>query len=144
MGNAGAVGHAQRLHLTHPGGHVTTVHRGRCNLRAGSKTNAAAYDVTGVVPSRLTNGARAVPAGLDTLGGGREAGAPWEMRVRLGTPAIRANVTPTVTRPRRTEDGAPYGRLRNDRCGIQHNVHVTPSLTARLTASLKRTHTHTP
>ena len=32
------------------------------------------------------NGARAVPARLDTLGGGREAGAPWETRAQLVTP----------------------------------------------------------
>ena len=106
----------------------------------GCETNAAAYDVTGVVPSRLTNGARAAPAELHTLGCGREAGAPWKTRVPLVTPAIRANVAPAVTRTRCTEDGAPYGRVRIERCGIQPNgcdkIH--------LTAPLKHTHTHTP
>ena len=33
-----------------------------------------------------TNGARAVPAGLNALGGGCEAGAPWETWVQLVTP----------------------------------------------------------
>ncbi len=63
----------------------------------GCETNAAAYDVTGVVPSRLTNGARAVPAGLDTLGDRRGAGAPWVAWVLSVTLAIRANVAPAVT-----------------------------------------------
>ena len=63
----------------------------------GCDTNAAAYDVTGVVPSRLTNGARAAPAELHTLGCGREAGAPWVAWVLSVTLAIRANVAPAVT-----------------------------------------------
>ena len=87
----------------------------------GSETNAAAYDVTGVVPSRLTNGARAVPAGLDAWGGGREVGAPWKTRVSLVTPAIRNHLAPAISQPRCTEDGAPYGRQRNERCGMERN-----------------------
>ena len=52
----------------------------------GSVSNAAGYDAADTVAPRLTNGARAVPAGLDTLGCGRKAGAPWVTRVRLVTP----------------------------------------------------------
>ena len=106
----------------------------------GCETNAAAYDVTGVVPSRLTNGARAAPAGLHTLGCGREAGAPWKTRVPLVTPAIRPNVAPAVTQPRCTEDGAPYMQQRNRPCGIQRNGCEK----LYLTASQKRTLSHTP
>ena len=87
----------------------------------GSGTNAAAYDVTGVVPSRLTNGARAAPAELHTLGCGREAGAPWKTRVPLVTPAIRNHLAPAISQPRCTEDGAPYGRQRNRPCRMKRN-----------------------
>ena len=37
LGDVGAVGHAQRLRLTRPGGHSTAAHRGRCALRATAK-----------------------------------------------------------------------------------------------------------
>ena len=37
MGGVGAVGQAERLRLTRPGGHTTAAHRGRCALRAGGK-----------------------------------------------------------------------------------------------------------
>ena len=38
------------------------------------------------VGAPVKNGARAVPAGLDALSGGREAGAPRETRVQSATP----------------------------------------------------------
>ena len=38
------------------------------------------------VGAPVKNGARAVPAGLDMLGGGREAGAPWVTRVQSVKP----------------------------------------------------------
>ena len=63
--------------------------------------------------SPVRNGARAVPAGLHTLGGGREADAPYQTLELSATPAIRANVTPAVTQPRGVEDAAPYGRVRD-------------------------------
>ena len=84
----------------------------------GCETCAAGCAATDEVVSRLTNGARAVPAGLDTLGGGREAGAPWETPARLVTPNVCTQPTTAVTRPRGVEDAAPYGRQRNERCGI--------------------------
>ena len=74
--------------------------------------------MTDGVGAPVKNGARAVPAGYDTLGSGREACAPWESPARLVTPNGCNQPTPAVTRPRRTEDGAPYGRSQNERCGI--------------------------
>ena len=68
-----------------------------------------------------TNSARAVPAGLDTLGDGREASAPFASWSKSVTPAIRANVAPAITQPWCTEDGAPYGQQRNERCSMEHN-----------------------
>ena len=67
------------------------------------------------------NGARAVPAKLHTLGGGREASAPFASWSKSVTPAIRANVAPAITQPWCTEDGAPYGQQRNERCSMEHN-----------------------
>ena len=67
------------------------------------------------------NGARSVPAKLHTLGGGREASAPFASWSKSVTPAIRANVAPAITQPWCTEDGAPYGQQRNERCSMEHN-----------------------
>ena len=71
-----------------------------------------------------------MPAGLHTLGGGREMGVPWVTRVPLVTPNVRTQPTPAVTRPRGVEDAAPYGRLRNvgvsiavNRCVNAANLH---------------------
>ncbi len=66
------------------------------------------------------NGARAAPAGYDTWGGGREASAPFASWSKSATPAIRANVAPAITQPWCTEDGAPYGQQRNERCSMEH------------------------
>ena len=89
----------------------------------GCETNVAAYNAAGAIPSRLTNGARAVPAELHTLGGGREAGAPWVTRVQSATPNSCNEPGPAVPRPRGVEDAAPYGRLRNERFRVEHNGH---------------------
>ena len=55
------------------------------------------------------NGARAVPAILHTLGGGRKVGAPWVTRMQSAAPAIRTHLTPAIPQPRGVEDAAPYG-----------------------------------
>ena len=61
----------------------------------------------------VKNGARAVPAGYDTLGWWTLPGAPWITRLQAVTPNVRTQPTPAVTQPRGVEDAAPYGRLRN-------------------------------
>ena len=59
------------------------------------------------------NGARAVPAGLHTWGGGREAGASWETWAELAAPNVSTHPTPAIPQPRGVEDAAPYGRQRD-------------------------------
>ena len=76
VSDLGAAGHAQRLRLTRPGGHATAGRRGRRPLRATAERTLQHTTRQMRFPTP-TNGARAVPAGLDTLGGGREAGAPF-------------------------------------------------------------------
>ena len=46
VGNTGAIGHAGHPRQRCPGNPATAAHRGRCALRAGSKTNVAAWNVT--------------------------------------------------------------------------------------------------
>ena len=46
------------------------------------------------------------------------AGAPWETRVPSVTPNGCTQPAPAISQPRCTEDGAPYGRQQNERCGI--------------------------
>ena len=86
MGDAGKSGHAKPLRLTQP--RKSSTGRGVEDAApyGGCESNAAACMATDAVPSRLTNGARAVPAGLHTLGGGHEAGAPWVAWVLSVTP----------------------------------------------------------
>ena len=64
-------------------------------------------------PDARPNGARAVPAGLHTLGGGRKAGAPWVAWVLLVTPNNRTQPTSAVRQPRGVEDATPYGWVRD-------------------------------
>ena len=80
-----------------------------------------------------------MPAGLDALGGGREAGAPWVTRVLLVTLAIRANVAPAIPQRRGVEDAAPYGRLLNRtmRHMTQRVRKTVPKQPAHFTAPLK-------
>ena len=86
MGDAGAVGHAEHVPLTRPGNHPAHGASRTPPLTGGCETNVAAYNAADAITSRLTNGARAAPAGLHTLGGGHEAGAPWVAWVQSVTP----------------------------------------------------------
>ena len=67
------------------------------------------------------NGARAVPAGLHTWGGGREAGASWETWAELTAPNVSTHPTPAIPQPRGVEDAAPYGRVRDEGVSIVVN-----------------------
>ena len=68
----------------------------------GCETNVAAYNAAGAIPSRLTNGARAVPAELHTWGNGRNRAH----RLRRGQNRSRRPSAPTL--PRRSRNrGAP-------------------------------------
>ena len=87
------------------------------------ETYAAACKVTCAVLPRRTKGARAVPAGLDALGGGREAGAPWITWMLSDTPDGCNQPGPAIPRSRGVEDAAPYGRLRNERLSMERNGH---------------------
>ena len=89
----------------------------------GCETYAAACKVTCAVLPRRTKGARAVPAGLDALGGGREAGAPWITWMLSDTPDGCNQPGPAIPRSRGVEDAAPYGRLRNERLSMERNGH---------------------
>ena len=80
-------------------------------------------------------GARAVPAGLHTWGGGREAGASWETWAELAAPNVSTHPTPAIPQPRGVEDAAPYGREENhgisiaeNRCANAANLHPRPRL----------------
>ena len=88
MGDAGAVGQAERMRLTKPGRCPEEGASRTPPPTAGCETGVAAYDAAYAVPSRRTKGARAVPAELDTLGCRREMGEPWETPVRLVTPNV--------------------------------------------------------
>ena len=117
VGNVGAIGHAERLHPTHPGGHTTAGRRGRRPLRLGARHTLR--DVMQVVClPRASQMCAGCARGIAYVGRWTEAGATWGTRVQSVTLAIRANVAPAITQPWCTEDGAPYGRLRNERCGI--------------------------
>ena len=142
--NVGATGHAQRLRLTRPGGHSTTVHRGRCTLRWVRDERCGMLCKWHVCPAP-PNGARAVPAGLDALGSGRHRAH----RIKHG-----------CNRPRRTDAPNPPRQSRSH--GAPRTVHPTGSSVTGLAAyivtdmenhtqtarppcgSAKRTHTHTP
>ena len=59
VSNVGAVGQAGRLRLTYPGNPATTVHRGRCTLRASAKptlrhTTQRVRKTTPKLPAHLT------------------------------------------------------------------------------------------
>ena len=78
----------------------------------------------------VKNGARAVPAGLNTWGGGRKVGATWETQALSVTPNGCNQPTPAVTRRRGVEDAAPYGRVLDvsvrivvNRCVNAANLH---------------------
>ena len=122
VGNVSKTGHAKRLRLPHPGSHATAGRRGRRPLRLGARHTLR--DVMQVVclpraSQMCAGGAR----GIANVGRWTEAGAPWVTRVPSVTLAIRANVAPAVTQPWCTEDGAPYGQQRIERCGTQRNVY---------------------
>ena len=78
MGGVDAVGHAGHSQPAYPGNHPAQGASRTPPPTAGCETKAAACRVTGVVSSRLPNGARAVPAGFDTLVYGRKDGAPHQ------------------------------------------------------------------
>ena len=106
----------------------------------GCETYSAAYDVTGVVPSRLTNGARAVPAGYVSLGGGRH-------RVRRGKRGChwpRRPSAPTLPRRSRNRGASRTPPLTGDSETNVSAWNVTDAVKLYLTAPLKRTHTHPP
>ena len=103
-------------------------------------SNALAYDVMCAVPSRLTKGARAVPAILHTLDGGSYRAH----RRKHGCNRSRQPSAPTLPRQSRNRGAPrtvrPTGRQRNERCGIQRNGCDK----LYLTASLKHTLSHIP
>ena len=146
VGDAGAVGHAERMRPTRPGGHANTGRRGRRPLRVGRATNAAAYDVMCAVPSRRTKWCAGGARGIAYVGGGREAGAPFASWSKSVSPNGCVYPAPEIPQPRCTEDGAPYGRQRNRGCGIQRNGcgKPHPKLPSHLTAPLKHTLSQPP
>ena len=75
--NAGAVGQAERLRLTRPGNIATAGRRGRRPLRATARRRSRHIGQRMRFSRASQNGARAVPAGFHTLGGGRETDAPF-------------------------------------------------------------------
>ena len=56
-----------------------------------------------------------------------EASALLETWVRLVTPNVCTQPTPAVTRPRGVEDAAPYGWVRDIRCGMLCKWYVCPA-----------------
>ena len=88
MGGAAKIGQAEHLRLTQLGSHPAEGASRTPPPTAFSETNAAGCYASGAILSRLPNSARAVPAGLDTLGCRREMGEPWETPVRLVTPNV--------------------------------------------------------
>ena len=65
--------------------------------RRGLSSTPARRGMTDNVGAPVKNGARAVPAGLHTLGGEREAGAPWVTRVQSATHNSCNEPGPAVT-----------------------------------------------
>ena len=117
MGDAGKIGQAEQMRLTHPGNNPT-----QGASRTPPPTVVARHTLRDVMQvvclPRASQMCAGCARGIAYVGWWTLPCAPWMTRVPLATLAIRANVAPAVTRPRRTEDGAPYGRLRNERCGI--------------------------
>ena len=120
-GNAGKIGRAERMRLTQLGNHTAQGASRTPPPTGWSVSNASAYNVMCAVPSRRTNGARAAPAKFHTLGGGRETDAPFASWSKSVNPNRCVYPAPAVTRPRCTEDGAPYMQQRNRACGIHRN-----------------------
>ena len=120
-GDAGAVGHAERMRLTHPGNHPAQGASRTPPPTAGCETKAAAYDAAGAVSSRLTNGARAVPAILHTLDGGSYRAH----RGKHGCNRSRWPSAPTLPRQSRNRGAPrtvrPTSWQQNERCGMERN-----------------------
>ena len=96
----------------------------------GAGFHARPASVNGKRRAPVKNGARAVPAGSNTWGGGRKVGATWETQALSVTPNGCNQPTPAVTRRRGVEDAAPYGRVLNvsvrivvNRCVNAANLH---------------------
>ena len=146
VGGVGAVGHAERVHPTRPGGLAATVHRGRCPLRVGAKQTLRRIWQCVRFPSRLTKGARAVPAILHTLDGGSYRAH----RRKHGCNRPRRPSAPTLPRQSRNRGAPrtvrPTSWQQNERCGMKRNgCRQSQTInSAHLTAPLKHTHTQPP
>ena len=145
-GGVGAIRHAQRLRLTRPGGHATTVHRGRCTLRVGAKQTLRRIWQCVRFPSRLPKGARAVPAILHTLDGGSYRAH----RRKHGCHRPRRPSAPTLPRQSRNRGAPrtvrPTSWQQNERCGMERNgCRQSQTInSAHLTAPLKHTLSQPP
>ena len=65
--------------------------------------------------------------GIAYVGLWTEAGTPWETWVLSVTLNVCVYRTPAITQPRGVEDAAPYGWVRDIRCGMLCKWYVCPA-----------------
>ena len=97
VGDAGAVGHTQRLRQRCPGGYVTMVHRGRCTLQDGAYRTLRHTSLR--LRKTIPHGSAETYPHATTVGGGvLDAPRLWDCRGGLVADVGRGRLHPRLIR----------------------------------------------